>query len=106
LRSQTGASIPRARLRSQPAERTSSGQDQSETPQRVSGVLASASLWPGAAAVSTCDRMPRDLLDHLVGGGQQCFRDGEAERLGSLEVDDEPHFCNLLHRQVGWPLAL
>jgi hypothetical protein len=26
------------------------------------------------------------LLDHLVGGSQQCVRDGEAERLGGLEV--------------------
>jgi hypothetical protein len=27
------------------------------------------------------------LLDHLVGGGQQCFWDGDAECLGGLQVD-------------------
>jgi len=43
---------------------------------------------------------------HLVGGGQQRFRDGEAERLGSLEVDDEIDFCDLLHREVGGFVAL
>jgi hypothetical protein len=30
---------------------------------------------------------PDPLLDHLVSGGQQRFRDGEAERLGGLLVD-------------------
>jgi hypothetical protein len=29
------------------------------------------------------------LLDHLVRGRQYRFRDGEAERLGGLEVDDQ-----------------
>jgi hypothetical protein len=29
------------------------------------------------------------LLDHLVGGGQQRFRDGQAEGFCGLEVDDE-----------------
>jgi hypothetical protein len=33
------------------------------------------------------------LLDHLVSGGQQRFRDGEAERFGGLEVDDKFDFC-------------
>jgi hypothetical protein len=31
----------------------------------------------------------RGLLDHLVGGGQQRFRDGKAERLGGLLIDGE-----------------
>src|SRR6516162_10248720 len=45
-------------------------------------------------------------LDHLISGGQQRFRDGEAERLGGLEVDDQFELGGLLHRQIGWFLAL
>ena len=41
------------------------------------------------------------LLDHLVGRGQQRFRDGEAEGLGRLHVDEEFDFRDLLDRQVG-----
>jgi hypothetical protein len=41
----------------------------------------------GAAAVY-CGHF-RPALDYLVGGGQQRFRDSEAEGLGGLEVDDE-----------------
>jgi hypothetical protein len=31
---------------------------------------------------------PGGSLDHLVGGRQQRFRDGEAEGFGSLEIDN------------------
>src|SRR6516162_10261610 len=41
------------------------------------------------------------LLDHLVRRSQQRFRDGEAERLGGLQVDDHLDFCDLLHGEVG-----
>ena len=43
----------------------------------------------------------RALLDHLVGAHQECFRDGQADGLGGLEVDDQLESGWLLHRQVG-----
>jgi hypothetical protein len=44
-------------------------------------------------------------LDHLIGCSQQRFRDGEAEGVGGLEVDDQIEFGRLLDRQVGRFLA-
>ena len=40
------------------------------------------------------------LLDHLVGRGQQRFRDGKPERLRRFEVDDQLEFGRLLDWQV------
>jgi hypothetical protein len=36
--------------------------------------------------------MPDLLLDHLIGCGQERFRDGKAERLGGLEVEYKLEF--------------
>jgi hypothetical protein len=40
-------------------------------------------------------------LNNFVGRSQQRFRDGEAERLGGLEVDDKFEFGRLYDRKVG-----
>jgi hypothetical protein len=41
------------------------------------------------------------LLNHLVSGRQQRFRDGEAEGFGSTDVDHEVELGRLLHLEVG-----
>ena len=46
------------------------------------------------------------LFDHLVRERDQRGRYGEAEGLGSLEVNYEIKFCRLHDRQVGWLLSL
>src|SRR5690349_20788322 len=46
------------------------------------------------------------LLDHLVSSAEQQQRDGEAERLGGLHVDDQLELCWLLDGQIGWLDAL
>ena len=45
------------------------------------------------------------LLDHLVRRGQQRFRDGEAEGLGGLDIDDQFEFGRLQHRHSQPPSA-
>ena len=46
------------------------------------------------------------LLDHLVGADEQSGRHSKAERLGGLEIDEQLNFYRLLHRQIGWVVAL
>ena len=45
------------------------------------------------------------LFDHLVGAGEQRERESDAERLGSLEINDQldlrdSHPCALTQRQL------
>src|SRR6516162_1388444 len=46
------------------------------------------------------------LLDHLIGNRKQFVWDGESERLGGLEVDDQLKLCRHLHGEIGGLLAL
>ena len=48
----------------------------------------------------------RRLFDHFVSLSEQRWRHGEAERLGSLEVDDQIKLRWGLHRQVARLLSL
>jgi len=41
------------------------------------------------------------LFDHRVGATGHRQRDGDAERFGGLEIDDQLHFCCALNRQIG-----
>ena len=46
-----------------------------------------------------------DLFDHLVGAGEQRWRDGETEGLCCLAIDYKLVLGRGLHRQIGRSLA-
>src|SRR5262245_1243377 len=48
----------------------------------------------------------KTLFDHLIGGDKQGGRNGEAKRLGGLEIDSQMEFGWLNNRQVAWFFAL
>src|SRR5215510_4151689 len=45
-------------------------------------------------------RSKRGLFDHLVGAAEQWQRHADAERLGSLEIEEHLDFRGLLNRQL------
>src|SRR5260370_30506295 len=47
----------------------------------------------------------RCSLDHLVGAGQDRWRDGESKHLGGLEIDHQLKLDRLLDWQIGGVLA-
>ena len=55
--------------------------------------------------VETRSTIGGEQLDHLVGAGEEGGRDRDAERLRSLEVDDELEGSGLLNGQVAWLFA-
>jgi hypothetical protein len=74
---------------------------------RMAGVppIAAISLHCHELAVcAICGPLRRSktvLLDDLVGGREQIGRHGDAQRLRSLEIDDQLYFGGLLDRQIG-----
>jgi hypothetical protein len=58
--------------------------------------------------VSKCSNVPyrKQLLDHLIGKGEQLRGNFEAERLSSGQIDDQIELGRRLHRQVCGLLAL
>jgi hypothetical protein len=46
------------------------------------------------------------LFEHLVGAHQERLGDSQTDRLGSLEIDDQPELRRLLDRQIGRLRAL
>src|SRR5438034_3253745 len=77
-------------------------------PPRAIGSLGE--LTPGSRIFARSAPLVRDTrsissLDHVIGTQQDRLRDGEAERLRGLEVDDEAEPRRLLERQIGGLLA-
>ena len=56
--------------------------------------------WAGLAPAGSHQLCLAHLLDHLVGATEQRHWEGEIERLGRLEVDNELDLCKKLDRQV------
>src|SRR5215813_11754342 len=65
-------------------------------------LAARRTYWPATSAGSGGD----PLFDDLVRSQQERRRDGEAEGLGGLQVDDESKLGWLLYRQISGLRAL
>src|SRR5215475_10630092 len=61
--------------------------------------------WAGLAPAGSHQLCLAHSLDHLVGESKQLVGNGQAERLGGLEIDDQFEFRGLLHWQIRGLLA-
>jgi hypothetical protein len=61
---------------------------------------SSLAFDPELPSTVNCFALRDSLFDHLVGGGQQRFRDGEAERLGGVEIDGQLEPGGPLHWEI------
>src|SRR5262245_53268230 len=87
-------------------------------PRAPAGQPAGATLRYGASTPSAVERRAEPgtkagessrtagLLDDLGDLRERRRRDGQAEGLGSLQVDTDIDFCGALDRQIGGPGAL
>ena len=71
----------------------------------IADCCALAATGQAAAAPPRSVMTSRRSLDHLVGAPEQSDREGDTQRLGSLEIDDQLDLRGLLYGQVGWLLA-
>src|SRR5215475_6413132 len=77
------------------------------TPLRAKITSSAQSLVPPSGRPSQESSLPiLKSFNHLVGAGQQLVGDGQAERPGSLEIDDQLVLGRLLNGQVGRLFAL
>jgi hypothetical protein len=72
-----------------------------DPPHGTSVGLAGGSLADECCSEEWAALVEHALLDYLIRSQQQRVGNGDAERLGGLEVDHELELGGLLHRQVG-----
>ena len=68
-------------------------------------VTAGGLMSYGADQIDLFGHAASYLFDHLVGASKQCDRNGKAQRLGGLEIEDQLDFRGLLDWQVSGLLA-